>query len=177
MKNVSAYGVGLCPTASGVVFAVVRDAPLRLASVAEVPGGPDNWRGLARARRLLGLPRWCSVSVVTGQFPGPGGATLARARLDLNVTWDAAQMRGDRPWVAPRELLIDDQLTLAMGDEAHRWAVAAALDAVRPADAERCGVAPVGSDGGGGAAEEWDGAVVSTGWAVQRVSRAPEQRG
>ncbi|MFG1914904.1 hypothetical protein [Micromonospora sp. NPDC048898] len=177
MKNLPAYGVGVCPTATGVVVAVVRDAPLRLAAIAEVPGEPDDWRRLARVRRLLGLPRWCPVAVVTGRFPGPGGATLARARLDLATALDAGRLPAGRQWSAPRELLIDDQLTPTLADEAHRWAVAAALDVIRPVVAPDCDVTVAGSDGGAGSAEEWDDVALSTGWAVQRVSRTIKQGG
>ncbi|WP_326553299.1 hypothetical protein [Micromonospora sp. NBC_01813] len=181
MSEAAAYGIGLCPTASGAVIAVVRDGPLRLAAVAEVPGGPAHWRGLARARRLLGVPRWCPVTVVTGQFAGPGGATLARAGLDLSATVEPGRLGYARERAAS-ELTVDARLAATMGDESGQLAVAAALEAVRP-------VAPVAvtrhpalvtggdamdavSGGGGGGAGQWgDLAAFGTGWAVERINR------
>jgi hypothetical protein len=183
MKRSSAYGVGMCPTATGAVIAVVRDEPLRLAAVAEVAADrPDDWRALAQARRRLRLPRWCPVSVVSGHSTGLGGAaTLARAGMVHEATVGPGQL-----WMDSSDLIVDERFATALRDPAHQWAVAAAQAAARPAALVPSGRPPVaasavrvtgrapviavrsriptGGDDYGSDDREW-------GWALERIGR------
>jgi hypothetical protein len=101
-------GVGLCLGTAGAVIAVVREYPMRLAGAAAVTWPAQLWRpeappqaamsagrrGLARARRRLGLPRWCPVAVVAGPSLSAGAAP---------------------EWVAPRAAQLLGRAALAQG--------------------------------------------------------------
>ncbi|MFI7552727.1 hypothetical protein ACIBQ2_23615 [Micromonospora sediminimaris] len=193
MNGQSAYGVGVCLTAHGVVVAVVRDNPMRLAAVAEVTGSLAGARPLsrrlARARRQLGLPRWCSTSMVDAPG-GPGGrhgpdgpttsrpefaALLARAGFLPTTVRAPAQLAHLRSGVGLSVgVTVDRRLIEAIADEAHEWATAAALSAFPP-DSSGHGDRQVGRDDAGSDAGQWESRKAETGWAVQRVSTSGER--
>ncbi|GIJ78762.1 hypothetical protein SAMN05443287_11626 [Micromonospora phaseoli] len=203
MSSQSAYGVGVCLSAHGVVVAVVRANPMRLAAVAEVAGSLTGAkplsRRLARARRQLGLPRWCSTSMVDelggpGETGGHGGrrghngpdgpatsrpefaALLARAGFLPTAVLVPAQLRHLRNNVdLGVGVAVDRRLIEAMADEAHGWATAAALNAFPEPSIAGRGGRHVGPDDFGSDVGQWDSRTAETGWAVERVSASGER--
>ncbi|MEG3632668.1 hypothetical protein [Micromonospora palythoicola] len=200
MSSQSAYGVGVCLTAHGVVVAVVRDDPVRLAAVAEVAGSPTRARPLSRrltrARRQLGLPRWCPTAIVDvpGQFGDPGGAggrhaadgpttsrpefaaLLARAGFLPTAVRAPAQLARLRSDVVLRVgITVDRRLVGAIAEETSGWAAAAALGAFAETDSPGRGDRPTDRDDAGSDAGQWDSSTAETGWAVQRVSASGER--
>ncbi|MBX7266597.1 hypothetical protein KIF24_11470 [Micromonospora sp. Llam7] len=206
MSSQSTYGVGVCLSAHGVVIAVVRDNPMRLAAVAEVAGGLAGpkplSRRLARARRQLGLPRWCSASMVDGfgapddpggpdhrdgrggrrGRTGPGtsrpefAALIARAGFLPTAVLVPAQLAGLRSDVdLGVGVAVDRRFIQAMADEAPGWAAAAALSAFPRHRTADPGDRLAGTDDSGSDAGQWDCRTAETGWAVQRVSASGER--
>ncbi|MBQ1023850.1 hypothetical protein [Micromonospora sp. C95] len=200
MNRQPAYGVGVCLTAHGAVVAVVRADPLRLAAVAEVTGGPTGTRPLsrrlARARRQLGLPRWCTTSMVdVPGLPddpgGPGGrhapdrptaswpefaALLARAGFLPTAVRAPAQLAHLRRHV---ELgvgaIVDRRLVEAIADEAHGWATAAALSAFPEPNSSGYGDRQIAGDDPDSDVGQWESSTAENGWAVQRVGASGER--
>lgn len=187
-------GVGLCLEERDAVVAVVRPEPARLAAVASLALPPGWWqpsgsdratagadraaaradrrsryavrRVLVRARRRLGLPRWCPLAVVAG--PGladTGGASVtvaARsaellARAGLVQGWVVAADRATALW-STVEVRVDPGLAPAVAGRPAELAVGAAL-ATLPLEEPAAG--PDGID-----LEEWQ---AGSGWAVQRI--------
>ncbi|MDG4825747.1 hypothetical protein O7635_28200 [Asanoa sp. WMMD1127] len=174
-----AYAVGVCLTATGAVIAAVRTDPLRLAALAEVATPSGLWtsdaggrpaaaagRTVARARRRLGLSRWCPVTVVGGPSLGAevaaGSTATLLARAGLAV---ARVVEAERLGLHTDGVAVDEPLRAALVDAEHALALAAALcmlDGPGPAaDDDRSGI----GDG------EWDAAA---GWAVERIGPARE---
>ncbi|MEV4715225.1 hypothetical protein [Micromonospora sp. NPDC049374] len=203
MNSQSAYGVGVCLSTHGVVVAVVRDNPIRLAAVAEVTGNLAGAkplsRRLARARRQLGLPRWCSVSIVD-RLGGPGepgdhggrrgqhgsdgpttsrpefAALLARAGFLPTALLVPAQLTHLRNNVdLGVGVAVDPRLTEAMADEAPGWAAAAALSAFPRHSIAGGGDRSAGADDSGSDVRQWESRTAETGWAVQRVRASGER--
>jgi hypothetical protein len=202
--------VGLWLGPRGAVIALIRPDPLRLAAIASVswpaagsgpdrpPVPPDARRGLARARRRLGLPRWCPVAVVVepvadpagaevgsrGTGIGPGNAELL-ARSGLAAGWSIPPDRADQLW-STMHLAVDPPLAAALADRPARLATGAALATVFPAEPPRFPAGPAPSRPGGapapeGPPEPTEPAVFASrgidvresagesGWAVQRI--------
>ncbi|MBQ1047499.1 hypothetical protein KBX50_03220 [Micromonospora sp. C51] len=200
MNSQSTYGVGVCLTGHGVVVAVVRGDPMRLAAVAEVTGSPAGARPLsrrlARARRQLGLPRWCPTSMVdgldgtgdpgrAGGRHGPGGSTTSRpefAALLARAGFLPTAVRAPAHLAQLRNnvdlgvgVTVDRRLVEAIADEAHGWATAAALSAFPEAGSSGHGDRQTVPDDCGSDAGQWEGRTAETGWAVQRVSASGER--
>jgi hypothetical protein len=159
-----ATGVGLCLGTTGAVLAVVRQYPMRLAAVATVTWPAQLWRPdptpaamsagrrvLARARRQLGLPRYCPVAVVAGPslsaagtpdwVPVLGAQLLARAALVQG--WTIAPNQAAALLRAATHLAVTAELAVALAGTDPELAVGAAIAALPPADPGWGGPDPV----------------------------------
>ncbi|MCM4081102.1 hypothetical protein [Paractinoplanes hotanensis] len=175
---------GVCLTAAGAVFAVIRTGPDRLVAVAEIlaPGGSwrtDDWgtavRLLNRTRRRLRLPRGCVVNVVssTGAGSPAEAAILALGAGLLARAGFVPACAGVGPLTG---IEVEPLLAEAVTGEEHRLAVGAATAVLpgravgavvpsRPASGSSRRVAPVPVGrapapagrvvGGDGAAASW----------------------
>jgi len=188
-------GVGLCLGAVGAVVVVARPDPLRLVAVAELTWPEELWqpappaaatasvgrRVLARARRRLGLPRWCPVAVVAGPtlssgvLPDWAGARaaqlLAQAALPLGSVISPGRALRLR---AGADLEVAAELAAATAGQEAALAVGAAIAALMPAEPGRAGSGRARDSAPAFAPPDdllEDGTVVTAdGWAVQRLS-------
>ena len=151
--------VGVHLTTRTVVMAVMRPGPLRLVALASLAWPLSLWRpapakaamstahkALTQARRRLGLPRWCAVSVTAdASLAAPGLSALSAtlfARAGLPQVWMIAPDRAVAlsstvdmsmdPHLAP--MAVGRQVQLAMG---------AALATLLPPAAARTGSGPI----------------------------------